>query len=95
MFILNGIVYTSEKPDNIHVISAKPLADMMMVLTFYTGEQRLFDATILNGPAFAQLSNEEIFKSCKVVDGIVTWMNENIDCAPEYMYEHSYAYPSL
>ncbi|MFR3946784.1 MAG: hypothetical protein ACLTZM_06560 [Ruminococcus sp.] len=31
----------------------------------------------------------------KVVDGIVTWMDEDIDCAPEYMYEHSYAYPAL
>ena len=49
MFTLNGIVYASEKPENIQILSAKPLDDMMMLLTFSTGEQRLFDATILNG----------------------------------------------
>ena len=89
MFTLNGIVYASEKPENIQILSAKPLDDMMMLLTFSTGEQRLF------GPAFAPLSDEKIFKDCKIVDGIVTWMDEYIDCAPEYMYEHSYAYPAL
>ena len=95
MFISNGIVYASERPQNIQIIAAKPLDDMMMLLTFSTGEQRLFDASVLNGPAFAPLTDEKIFKNCKIVDGVVTWMDENVDCAPEYMYEHSYAYPSL
>ena len=95
MFTLNGIVYASEKPENIQILSAKPLDDMMMLLTFSNGEQRLFDATILIGPAFAPLSDEKIFKDCEIVDGVVTWMDEGIDCAPEYMYEHSYAYPSF
>ena len=48
MFVLNGIVYASEKRNDIEVISVKPLDDMMMILTFSTGEQRLFDATILD-----------------------------------------------
>ena len=85
MFISNGIVYASERPENVQI----------MLLTFSTGEQRLFDASVLNGPAFAPLTDEKIFKDCKIVDGVVTWMDEDIDCAPEYMYEHSYAYPSL
>ena len=95
MFSLNGIVYASEKTENIQVVSAKPLDDMMMILTFSTGEQRLFDATILTGEAFAPLSDENIFKNCKVVAGVVTWLDEEIDCAPEYMYTNSYEYPSL
>ena len=95
MFISNGIVYASERLENVQIIAAKPLDDMMMLLTFATGEQRLFDASVLNGPAFVPLTNEKIFKDCKIVDGVVTWMDEDIDCAPEYMYEHSYAYPSL
>ena len=92
MFVLNGIVYASEKSPELSVVAAKPLDDMMMILTFSTGEKRLFDATILQGTAFAPLSNDTIFKNCKIVDGIVTWMDEDIDCAPEYMYENSYAY---
>lgn len=95
MFISNGIVYASEKPENIQISSAKALDDMMMILTFSTGEQRLFDATILTGSAFAPLIDEKIFKNCKVVDGIVTWMDEEIDCAPEYMYQNSYEYPNI
>ena len=95
MFIHNGIVYASEKKDNIQITSAKPLEDMMMILTFSNGEKRLFDATILSGPAFQPLSDYKIFMACKVVDGVVTWMNEDIDCAPEYMYEHSYSYPDI
>lgn len=95
MFTLNGIVYASEKPENIHVVSAKALDDMMMILTFSTGEQRLFDATVLTGPAFAPLAEENVFKDCKVVDGVVTWMDEDIDCAPEYMYQNSYEYSDI
>lgn len=92
MFILNGIVYASEKKEPILIISAKPLDDMMMILTFSTGEKRLFDASILTGSAFAPLTDEKVFKDCAVIDGVVTWQNEDIDCAPEYMYENSYTY---
>lgn len=95
MYTLNGIVYASEKTENIQIINAKPLDDMIMILTFSTGEQRLFDATVLEGPAFAPLSDEKNFKNCKIVDGAVTWMDEEIDCAPEWMYVNSYSYPAL
>ncbi len=94
MFTMNGIVYAGEKPKNIEIVNAQPLEDMMMILTFSSGEQRLFDATVLSGPAFQPLSDPDIFNSCKVVDGIVTWMDEEIDCAPEFMYENSFPYVS-
>ena len=45
--------------------------------------------------AVKPLSDEDTFKNCKVVDGVVTWLDEEIDCAPEYMYVNSYEYPSL
>lgn len=94
MFTMNGIVYAGEKPKNIEIVNAQPLEDMMMILTFSSGEQRLFDATVLSGPAFHPLSDPDIFNSCKVVDGIVTWMDEEIDCAPEFMYKNSFPYVS-
>jgi hypothetical protein len=81
--------------ENLYVIDAQPLEDMMMILTFSNGEKRLFDATILQGPVFLPLSNPAIFKNCSIVDGVVTWMNEEIDCAPEYMYEKSYVYEDM
>lgn len=90
-----GIVYASEPKDDLYIAVAKPLKDMMLLLTFSTGEQRLFDATVLTGPAFLPLQDEAIFNNCKIVDGVVTWMDEEIDCAPEYMYQNSFPYSSL
>ena len=80
---------------SLHTALNPQVPDDMMILTFSTGEQRLFDATILTGEAFAPLSDENIFKNYKVVAGVVTWLDEEIDCAPEYMYTNSYEYPSL
>ena len=83
MFVMNGIVYASEISDNVQIVNVKPLEDMMMILTFSTGEQRLFDATVLSGPAFEPLSDERIFKGCKIVDGVVTCLLYTSDAADE------------
>ena len=48
---------------------------------------------VMNKGEIVEFGNvEEIFSNPKVVHGVVTWHNEEIDCAPEYMYEHSYEY---
>ena len=65
---------------------------MMMLLTFSNGETRLFDATVLDGAAFEPLKDEAVFEGATLEYGVVTWKNGDIDCAPEYMYEHSYEY---
>jgi hypothetical protein len=95
MFVLNGIAYASKLVDCIEVTKVKPLEDGMILLTFNNNEQRLFDTTMLEGPVFEPLNNEEVFKSVYVDDGVVTWNNGEIDCAPEYMYQNSYAYSSM
>ncbi len=46
----------------------------------------------LQDQPFQPLADAKVFNSCKVVDGVVTWMDEEIDCAPEFMYEHSFPY---
>ena len=92
MYIKNDIVYASEPGDEITVATAKPLPYGMLLLTFSSGEQRLFDVTSLQGEAFAPLKDAEVQKTAEVVHGYVTWKSGEIDCAPEYMYEHSFAY---
>lgn len=77
------------------VVDAKVTDYLMMLITFSNGEKRVFDATVLTGSAFEPLENIDIFNNFKIVHGAITWMNEEIDCAPEYMYEHSYAYEEL
>lgn len=50
-----------------------------MILTFSSGERRLFDATILEGAVFEDLKNKDNFKNCSLEHGVVTWMNGSID----------------
>ena len=49
----------------------------------------------MKGDVFTPLNDPTIFNNFKIVHGVITWMDEDIDCAPEYTYENSYAYPSL
>lgn len=96
MFVVNGIAYAGGRADNMEVIAVKPLDDMVMIVTFSTGEKRLFDASsFLAYPAFAPLKDEAVFRSAKVEYGVVTWMDGEIDLAPETMYDKSYPYEEL
>lgn len=61
MFIKNGICYAGKMEEGIKVIAVKPLMGMMMLVTFSTGEKRLFDATLLKGAAFEPLMDEIVF----------------------------------
>ena len=67
----------------------------MMLVTFSTGEKRLFDTTKLKGPAFAPLADEKIFNNPVLFHGVITWNNGEIDIAPETVYKESYAYESV
>lgn len=96
MYIANGIAYASTKMQETLVQAVKPLDDMMMIVTFCSGEKRLYDATqLLAFPAFQPLKDEDVFKSAKVEYGVVTWADGEIDIAPETMYETSYEYPEM
>ena len=92
MFVINGMVYGGMPESPIKINAVKPLEDMIMILTFSNGEQRLFDASCLIGPAFEPLKNPDVFRNISLEHGIPTWMNGEIDCAPEYMYNHSFEY---
>jgi len=93
MYIIDGIAYAGGLADGIEVEKIDALDDMMLLLTFSTGEKRLYDATVLlEYPAFKPLENEKAFKSAKVEYGAVTWLDGDIDIAPETLYKNSFAY---
>ena len=94
MYIVNGICYAGKLEEGIKVTEAKPLRGGMMLVTFSTGEKRLFDTTKLEGPAFAPLANAEIFNKPIIYNGVITWNNGEIDIAPETVYRESYPYDS-
>jgi len=93
MYIINGIAYAGELVNEIEIEEVDALDDMILLLTFSTGEKRLYDATaLLEYPAFKPLESEEVFKSVKVEHGTVTWLDGYIDIAPETLYKNSFAY---
>lgn len=96
MFIKDGIAYAAAPMKEIRVLSVKALDDHMMIVTFVSGEKRLYDATpLLDYPAFQPLKDDAAFKSAKVEHGIVVWMDGEIDIAPETMHRDSYAYDEI
>lgn len=93
MYIVNDICYAGKLADGIKVTEAKPLCGGVMLVTFSTGEQRLFDTTELQGPAFRPLADENVFRNPTLFHGVITWNNGEIDIAPETVYRNSYDYP--
>ena len=94
MFIVNEICYAGELEKGIKVTDVKPLRGGILLVTFSTGEKRLFDTTLLNGTAFAPLAKEEIVNHPVLFHGVITWDNGEIDIAPETVYRESFAYES-
>ena len=90
---LNGVICTDN--NILKITAAKVVGNYMLLLTFSSGEKRIFDATQLTGPAYEPLKDIKIFENFKLSHGVITWMDEEIDCAPEYMYKNSYEYTEL
>jgi len=96
MHIINGIAYAGEPCNGIEVEKATVLDDLMLLITFNTGEKRLFDAvTLLKYPAFKPLEDENVFMSAKAEHGVLTWLDGEIDIAPETLYKNSYEYSEV
>ena len=94
MYYYNGFVCGGRPDGQIRITDVKVLPDRIMILTFNNNEKRLFDASILSGEAYKPLQENRIFQDVLIDHGVVTWNNGNIDCAPEFMYNHSFEYES-
>lgn len=94
MYISDGYVYGGESDSPLKVTNVKLLKDYKMILTFSTGDIRVFDAALLTGPIFEPLKNVDVFQNPRLEYGVVTWMDGAIDCAPEFMYDNSVEYTS-
>ena len=68
------------------VTNVQPQKDYTLILTFVSGEKKLFDARPLLAKAiYKPLNNLVFFWQPRL---IVTWSDE-MDIAPEYLYEYS------
>ena len=96
MYVINGVAYAGTTVQDMRVTAVKPLDDMMMLVTFVSGERRLYDATqLLEYPAFQPLRDEAVFKAASVDHGVVAWKDGEIDIVPETMYADSFPYDEM
>ncbi len=73
------------------VKDVQPIEDYTLILTFADGTKKLYNARpLLEKPIYAQLKNLSFFLSAKAECGTVVW-NDDIDIAPEHLYEYSEA----
>lgn len=69
------------------VKEAIPQKNYTIKLKFADQSQKIYDAReLLNKKMYHELQNIEFFLKAKAQDGTVIW-NENIDIAPEILYE--------
>lgn len=67
MFEINGILYADSSRELLKIQDAKVIGSKVLLLTFSSGEKRVFDSTVLNGEVFAPLNDPAIFNNFKHV----------------------------
>ena len=96
MYIMNGIAYAHEPSESIKVKSLKVVGELCLLLTFTSGEKRIFDASnLLQYPVYEPLEDPEIFNQAYIENGAVIWQHGDIDIAPEALYNQSYKYEEI
>ena len=69
-----------------------PMEDYILLLTFENGEQRYLDMKpYLHRGVFKELANKDLFNTAHLSFDTVAWKNE-VDLAPEILYEKSVLY---
>ncbi len=93
MYVVDGVAYASVPKPMIKVVSAQVVGDLSMLVTFSTGEVRLFDASsMLRLPVFGPLRDPAVFRTFFIDHGVLCWRGGDIDIAPETVYAESYEY---
>ena len=90
MRIENGICFpdTGRRP-LLKVVACRALEPPRLRIRFGTGEVRDADLTpLLALPAFAALADERAFHSFTLDHGIVSWLDGDLDIAPEWLFDH-------
>ena len=93
MYIIDNIAYAGEPAELIKVTDVRIIDSLCLMVTFSTGEQRIFDAQpLLQYPVYQPLENPEVFNDVRIEGSTSTWDGGAIDIAPETLYEQSVPY---
>lgn len=71
------------------VLDVEPRKDYTLLLTFSKKDKRIFDCKkLIDDPFKKKLKDIDFFMKAKAEHCTVVW-NDDIDIAPEYLYENS------
>ena len=92
MFVSNGKCYAENPLPVFKITSAENCGDYKLKVVFNGKEARMFDGrTLLVGEAFLPLNDEAIFANYKLDYETLTWLDGDLDVAPEFVYANSEA----
>lgn len=86
---INGICYGDKL---IKISEAELLQDNRYLVTFSTGERRIFDPSVLHGSVYLPLNDVAVLQGFSLFHGVLTWCDGMIDVAPETVYAESIQY---
>lgn len=88
MYEKDGIMYAGNPAPMTRIIYAEYAGDSCIRVAFSDGAIKVVDFSAgFEGTAFQPLKNREILKKFTVQRDTLTWLNDEIDVAPEYLYE--------
>ena len=93
MIVRDGKCYAENPLPVLKITEFETLAPHRMTVVFNDGETRIFDGRkLLKGEAFTPLSDADVFANCKLDYETLTWLDGELDVAPEFVYENSETY---
>ena len=90
MIVRDGKCYAENPLPVLKITGFETFAPHQMRVVFNDGETRIFDGrTLLKGEAFAPLADADTFADCRLDYETLTWLDGELDVAPEFVYENS------
>lgn len=85
---INGICYGDKLIIKINAVELLQDSHRYLV-TFSTGERRIFDPSVLHGSVYLPLKDVAVLQGFSLLHGVLTWCDGTIDVAPETVYAES------
>jgi len=90
MVVQHGMCYADHRAPVLKIVAVKSRGGYELDVLFNNGDRRVFDGRmLLVGEVFAPLADEKVFNDYRLDYETLTWLDGEVDVAPEFVYENS------
>jgi len=90
VIVKNGMCHADSLAPVLKILHVENRGGYKLDVVFNNGDHRIFDGRrLLSGEVFAPLADEKTFNDFRLDYETITWLNGEIDVAPEFVYENS------